>query len=342
VKPLVLAFVMLLACMRLGSAQECPPQPVIVTVLNARGLPIPDLPASAFKASSGGKTVSVTSASLRSDPSTRTYVLLDVGATMGGFGAQGIDKWKMARAAAADFLNVAPAQAEISLSTFSATIERTFQSSDGRKAMQDWLDSPESMRAAGLKGKAAIYRAILETAKAMEPAHPGDSIFVITDAHNDKTFSMSANVSEGMALRGIRLFSFVLDDSHRADNGIAAGGISQSTPLPNPDAKILTELVRRSGGLGYALYPGGNNISRSFGLSYNYDDRTRQNVQSSVAEIEIAISHFYILSVSLRSDARGLQDWQLEIVDEQGEKRKDVIVSYPARLPGCVSEAAPH
>jgi hypothetical protein len=330
-----LVFMALLASLRLGDAQTCPPQPVIVTVLDAHGLPIPGLPASSFRASSRGKPLSVLSASLRSDLTTRTCVLLDVGATMGGFGAQGIDKWKIARGAATDFLNVAPLQAQISLSTFSATIERTFESSAGRKALQDWLDNPESLRTSGLKGKAAIYRAILETAKGMEPAHPGDSILVITDGRNDRSFSMAADVSDELASRGIRLFAFVLDDSHRADDGITAGGISESTPLPNPDAKILSELVKASGGLGYTLYPGGNTIGQSFGLSYNYDDRTHQNVQSSISEIEIAISHFYILSVDLSGDARGPQDWQLEVVDDQGMRRKDVIVAYPARIAGC-------
>jgi hypothetical protein len=313
---------------------------VIVTVLNARGLPIFDLPASAFKASSRGKAVSVLSASMRRDLSTRTSVLLDVGATMGGLGAQGIDKWKIARGTAADFLNLAPLQAEISFSTFSATIEKTFPNSDGRKAMQDWLDSPESVRASGLRGKAAIYRAILEAAKAMEPVRPGDSIFVITngrndDGRNDKNVSIPANMADELASRGIRLFSFVLDDSRRADNGIAAGGVSESAPVPNPDAKILSGIVRSSGGLGYTLYPGGNKIGQSFGLSYSDDDRTRQNVRASVSEIEIAMSHYYILSIGLPGDARGLRDWQLDVVDEQGAKRKDVIIAYPARIAAC-------
>ncbi|HTW59679.1 MAG TPA: vWA domain-containing protein [Terriglobales bacterium] len=335
-----LLFVALLACVRLGSAQACAPQAVIVTVLNERGLPILDLPASSFRATSRGKSVSVLSASLRSDPSTRTYVLLDMSATMGGFGAQGIDKWKIARVAAADFLNVAPPQAEISLSTFSAAIEKTFQSNAGRKAMQDWLDSPESMRASGLKGKAAIYRAILETAKSMEPAHPGDSIFMITDGRNDEASPMAASVSDELTNRGIRLFSFVLDDSRRADDGIAAGAISESAPLPNPDAKILSALVKGAGGVGYTLYPGGSKIGQSFGASYNYDERTRQNVQASISEIEIAISHFYILSIALPGDVRGLQDWQLEVVDERGMKRKDVIVAYPAKIAGCQDSPA--
>jgi hypothetical protein len=323
-----------------ANAQTCAPQAVIVDVLNARGLPVPDLPVSSFKASSRGKPVSVLSASLRSDPSTRVHVLLDMGGSMGGLGAQGIDKWKIAREAAAAFLNLAPPQAEISLSTFSATIARTFQSSDGRKAMQDWIESPESMRASELKGKAAIHQVIIETAKAMEPVHPGDSIFVITDGVNDRNFSMAASVSDELAARGIRLFEFMLDDSRRADNGIAAGGVSASAPVPNPDAKELSEVVRGSGGLGYTLLPGGRKIGQSFGASYDYDERTRQNVRTSVSEIEIAISNFYILTAGQPNnahgnDARGLVDFQLEVVDAQGKKRKDVNLTYPARIPGC-------
>jgi hypothetical protein len=258
---------------------------------------------------------------------------------MGDLGPQGIDKWKMARAAAADFLNIAPPQAEIFLSTFSATIAKAFPNSNGRKAMQDWLDSAESMRVSELKGKAAIYRAIVETAKAMDPVRAGDSIFVITDGTNDRNFSMAANVSDELSSRGVRLFSFVLDDSRRADEDIAAGTITASAPPPNPDTKELSRLVKGSGGLGYTLYPGGRKIGQSFGASYDYDDRTRQNIRTSVSEIEIAISNFYILTFSQPNDTHGLLDFQLEVLDAQGRKRKDAIVTYPARISGCQAGA---
>ncbi len=317
-----------------GYGQSCP-QAVIVNVLNARGLPIPDLPASSFKASSHGKRVTVLSASLRSDPSTRTYVLLDMGTSMSGIGAQGIDKWKIARGAAADFLNVAPPQAEISMAMFSDTVDRKFLSRNERQAMTDWLNGPESLRASGLKGNSAIYRTIVETAKTMQPARPGSSIFLISDGVNDKTFPMTANVDDELESSGIRLFSFMLDDSHPAESGIAAGGLSESVPPPNPDAKKVSELVRRSGGLGYTLYPGGNRVGQSFGVSYEYDERMHQNVRASVSEIEIAISNFYILSLSLPDDARRIEDFQFEVVDAQGKVRKDAIVAFPARIPGC-------
>lgn len=335
----IFSLVTLLAVAIFVDAQACAPQAVIVGVINARGLPIADLPASSFRASSQGKPVSVLSASLRSDPSTRTYVLLDMGVTMGGFEAQGIDQWKIARGAAADFLNVAPPQAEIYFSTFSDAIKKTFHGKDGRQAVQDWLNGPDSMRASALKGWAAIHRTIIETAKAMEPAHPGDSIFVITDGRNDRRVAMASSVADELESRGIRLFSFMLDDSRVVDSGIAAGGLVESTPLPNPDATELSALAKGSGGLGYTLYPGGRMIGKSFGAAYDYDDRTQQNVRSSVAEIEIAISNFYILAIGLPDDSRGLVDFQLEVVDAQGRKRKDAIVTYPARIPGCQAGA---
>ena len=324
-----------------ASAQSCGSQSVIVDVLNTHGLPITDLSASSFKATSHGKAVTVLSAGLRSDPSTRTYLLLDMGGTMGGMGAQGIDKWKIARAAVSEFLAAAPPQAEISLTTFSDTMRRKFPSSDGRQAMTDWLNSPASLRASVLQGKSAIHRTILETARAMEPTRTGDSIFVVTDGRNDKTFSMTVSVADELAAHGIRLFSFVLDDSRHADNGIAAGGMTESGGPPNPGAKELSELVRGSGGVGYTLYPGGRRVGQSFGGgSYEYDDRTQQNVRASVSEIEIAISNFYILSISLTDEARQLEDFRLEVVDAQGRARKDVIASFPSRISGCSAAAA--
>jgi hypothetical protein len=318
-----------------GYGQSCGPQALVVNILSARGLPIPGLSASSFRASSHGKAANVLSASLRNDPSTRTYVLLDTGSTMGGLGAQGIDKWKIARAAASEFLATAPPQAEISLETFSDIVGRRFPSSGGREVMAEWLNGAESLRASELKGKSAIHRTILETAEAMEPARPGDSIFVVTDGRNDNNLSMTARVADELASHGIRLFSFVLDDSRRADNGITAGGMIESSGPPNPGAKELFDLVKDSGGVGYTLYPGGNRVGQSFGVSYEYDERTHQNVRASVTEIEIAISNFYILTVGLLDHTRGLQDFQLQLVDARGKQKKDMILTFPTRIPGC-------
>jgi hypothetical protein len=325
------------ACAPFVGAQACSPRDVIVTVLDAHGLPIPNLGASNFKTFYRGKPVTPLSAIFRSDPATRTLLLLDTAASMGGLGAQGIDKWKIARTTASEFLLAAPPQAEVSLFTFSADVGKTFHSIDGRKAMEDWLGTAESQHGASLSGKAALHRTLLEMVKTLEPARAGDAIYLVSDGRNDIKLSMASSVAEELQSSGVRLFSFALNDAGESDlYSVDEGEHSESSPPPSAGPKELADLVRVSGGLEFTLHPGGNRIGQSFGTtSYNYDEKSRQAARFAANEFETAISNFYVLSVGLPEDARGLADWQVEIVDGQGKKRKDVTLGYPSRIPGC-------
>jgi hypothetical protein len=333
--PLLVVFLFLL---RLSNAQTCSHN-TIVNVLDAHGLPISNLAGSNFKAFYRGKPVAILSASFRSDPTTRTFLLLDTAASMGGNGAQGINKWKIARSAASEFLLAVPPETEVSLFTFSATVEKTFSSKDGRKPMQDWVDSPESLKAFSHRGKAALHRTLLEMVMALEPNRPGDSIYVITDGRNDDKFSMASNVADELQSNGVRLFSFALDDVSGSDYySLDEGQHTSSVPPPSAGPSELAGLVRSSGGLEFTLHPGGNRIGQSFGtMSYDYSERSRQAVRVAGNEFEAAISNFYILTVGLPEDARGLADLKIEVVDARGRQRKDVTVGYPSRIPGCAA-----
>jgi hypothetical protein len=318
-------------------AQSCT-RSVIVTVLDAHGLPISNLAASNFKTFYQGKPLPPLSVSFRSDPAVRTLLLLDTGASMGGLGPQGIAKWKLARVAAGEFLLVAPPQAEVSFFTFSATVGKTFNSSEGRKSMQDWLASPDSIRGTSLNGKAALHRTVLEMARTLEPARPGDSIYVISDGRNDPKLSMEPSVAEELQSKGARLFSFALNDAGESDQySIEEGEHTETFPPPSPGPKELADLVRDSGGLELTLYPGGGRIGLSFSkTSYDYNEKSQQAARIAASTFETAISNFYVLTVRLPEGARGLGDWQVEMVDGRGKTRKDLTLAYPRRIPGCV------
>jgi hypothetical protein len=324
-----------------ANAQECASQNVIVNVIDPHGLPVSNLSAKNFKASSNSQPLDVVSANFVNAPATRTFVLLDTDASMGGFGAQGVDKWKIARAAASEFLGAADPKANVSLLAFSETAGKQFSSSDGRQPMLDWLNTSASLRSSSLNGKTALDRTLLETARAIRPIHLGDAVYVITDARNNPKDSIAECIADELQSSGVRLYSFVLDDVAGADqNGI--NGVTSTTTLPPPAGlKELTNLVRGSGGFGYTMHPMGARVGQSFsGNSYHYDDRTRQTVRVAAYEIEAAITNFYILTVGLPPHSPKLENWKLEVVDDQGKERKNLSLGYPGRLAGCAANPA--
>jgi hypothetical protein len=62
-------------------------------------------------------------------------------------------------------------------------------------------------------------------------------------------------------------------------------------------------------------------------------DRDRLGVALDRGYDEMA--QFYEVAVELSSGLKKERRWDLEIVDEQGKRRKDVKVYYPRELPAC-------
>jgi hypothetical protein len=311
-----------------GKAQACPPQYVIVDALDAKGIPITDLAAENFKALHRGQALNIVSASFRQDPSTRTIVLLDTSTTMGGFGAQGINKWRIAWSAASEFISTAPPQASVSLFTFSEAIGHMFKNSDGRQAMKDWLNSREAMGTTFLKGTKALYRTLPDVLKEMTPPLPGDAIYLVTDGREFTDGATVARAAGELQSRGVRLFGFVLDD------------VTQAMPRAGLGAGEVSDLIQDSGGLGVTWSPGGRlNIGTTFSpKSFEYDDTTLRGIRATDYRIEAAITNFYVLGVVPSASASAAEDWKLEVVDGQGKKRNDVFLAYPGKLQGCAGK----
>lgn len=143
------------------AGQSCPPHAVIVDVLDAHGLPIPNLTSANFIASHKDQPLSISSASFRTDPSVRTAVLLS-----------DIAPPKIAKSAALEFISTAPPQAPISMFTFFTTIEQRFNSSEGRKPTGDWLNANQTS-SPSRKGSSDLTRSLLMIVKAMEKSVVG-------------------------------------------------------------------------------------------------------------------------------------------------------------------------
>jgi Mg-chelatase subunit ChlD len=322
----ILPFALLLACAN-SVGQSCPPHYVIVSAFDQAGRPVTDLGASNFRASRRKHTLDVLSASFRRDPSFRVVLVLDAGGSMAGR-HRGEDKWEIARTAALEFLSAAPPQAQISLITFAGTTDYQFDSSGGRKPIEDWLNGEETLESKAFKGKTSLYSTLLDTVKSLEPAHPGDAIYVVSDGYDKGDADRSAVAAE-LRSSGVRLFTFLLNDATVIPLGV--------TPPTE-----LHEMARASGGLAFRLKEetaGSGWAGSGFVPHYSYQ-KMAGFARNASHWVEGAIIDFYVLSIQEHDGSSGAGEWKLEVVDSQGRERKDVVLAYPAAIRGCHGSAS--
>ena len=314
-------------------AQSCPPRLVNVEVLDDHNLPVAGLTPANFKASHDRQPLNVLSATFRAEPAVRTVVLLSEMAPP-----------QIARPAVLEFISTAPPQAPISMFTFSTGIERRFNSSEGRQPMKDWLVQGEGQ--SSRKGFSGLAQVLLTIIKAMEPAHTGDAIYVVTGNADPSFFELGNKLSPPMMtdlaneLRssGIRLFVLVLEViPHRAWDVIQPDNNLITAPYVPKGPPALADLVRVSGGLSLNWYPGTKSVS--FGPSFEYNDRMRAAIHESSRAFQSAISNFYQLTVDSVGLSPAPEDWNLEVVDSQGKKLKKVTLAYPSKIGGCSAAA---
>lgn len=302
-------------------------QTVIANALGTNGLPIKSLETGDFKAVHRGKPLAVLASGFRSDPSVRITILLDTSASMAFDGGRESIKWKIARDAVIDFVSSAPAQARVSLLTFSSKIVRRFDSADGRAPIENWLQSGDVRRASEVKGMTALYATISEALAGLKPAYPGDAIYVVTDGGDTEGKESVSNVIRELQDTGVRLFALLLNDS-----------------LGNhPSARDLYNLAKASGGLTFVVNPftaGTGWAGSGFHDQYEYNEEKARAVEADARWALAAITHFYVLVVNGVEGLSRPDDWELGLDGPYADRRKEITLTYPNKLGGCIAQSA--
>ena len=322
---------LLIACVNSGlAAQErdnCQQRAVIVNVLDRRGIPVKGLLKDNFKASFRGHPVNILSNSYTSGPR-RIVILLDVSASMTG--DVGAKKWAIARSAVQGLVASAPSKTNIFLITFAEKIEQQLDATFDRQAITNWLNAPSTSDPKTLKGHTALFAAIMEAFKRLEPTQPGDAIFVVTDGGENKSMISGKQVRRQLQTSGVRLFTFLLKSwfpSSEEDSG----------------ATELEKMVRSSGGFEIGLSSLSDiTVSTTVSSRWHYDERAISLVGAAMQILNTQISNFYVVTVALPESPRKPARWRLEAVDLQGRKMKGLRLTYPHELDTCISELDQH
>ena len=312
----------LLAFRFLSLAQTAPNQSsrcLLVNVLDRNGSAVRTLTKDNFRAKVNGHPAAVVETDYSLAPR-RIVLLLDISGSMAG-GTEKNKKWQIAREALEDLIAETPADVKVALLTFSSQVHDVFDFSQSRSSIAAWLKE-EPRRRAEIKGRTALYDAVLAATKLLEPTRSGDAIYIITDGGDNSSQISETGIRKLLLQSRIRLFVFLL---------------AEQSPFQPEESRrdYLMELSRATGGFvfGVAGHAAGASFLPSWDFEYDYNERTREKIRLYTQVLNIQVNGFYTLQLEAHLQPNKLRKVSLEIVDGRGQPRKDIAFTYSTLLP---------
>jgi hypothetical protein len=273
----------------------------IVNVRDPQGKLVPGLHPASFQATLRGQPVKILSATLQSQP--RVVLLLDVSGSIN----RDNHNFALARFAAGNFVTTS-AVPHVALVLFSNRILATLRfDAQPKEMLQKLADLNDG------QGYTAAFDSLMYSASLFDAPRPGDAVYFISDGGDNRSKFRSKDVEKHFQSEDIRLFSFILWQ----------GGQSVEEQAGLYDLKHLAEVT-------------GGSIAN---VKRDESAKGREWLKASLLRTYDTMKNFYQLEVELPSNADTRHQWELQVVDEHGKKRKDVEVTYARNLPGCTAES---
>jgi VWA domain containing CoxE-like protein len=283
------------------SADSCLSPHIIVNVVDKQGKIVPGLASESFQVRAGDQTVMVKSA-LASAGTQRVVLLVDISGSI----SKSQHVWDIARVAAGNLLVAAPSTLRVALVLFSDRIIDTIGFDRPAPDIVERLAKLENG-----KGSTAILDSIDYSIKLLQPAGHGDAIYIISDGGENASKSHGSDVERELVAQGVRLFAFILQPK-------APFATPEEAAAPN----LLVELTKVSGG---AV------VDEDSVAALDSQPKLSAVLHSGYEQM----AHFYDLQLSIPDRGKKKERLRLDIIDQDGKKRKDVSVSYPQYLLPC-------
>jgi len=314
---ILLSVLMLPALLSSGFAQQSAPSPpptssAVVNVLNAHGNAIRNLSKENFRLRVNGKPVALVDARYTVAPR-RIVVVLDLSGSM----VEEKPTWQIAHDAVEDLLVQTPTDVSIAMLTFANTVRDRFDFRQSRPAIAKWLsEGPGQRPKLKQPAKTALFDAILEALKLLDPIQPGDAIYAITDGGENASKASTGRTKIALRQSGVRLFAFLLDEALPAD-------VTRR--------KSFLEMVDDSGGFVLGLAGRQKPDSASWDVEYVYDKDSRKRITAYTEELNVQVNGFWMLEFVNPSSNKDSKI-NLEVVGDTGKSMKDVWITYPRRI----------
>jgi hypothetical protein len=232
-------------------------------------------------------------------------------------------KWWIAREALQDLLAETPSDVSIALLTFSDQVHDVFDFSQNRISIAEWLKQGEHHgRDDRVRGRTAIFDALLAATKIFGSERPGDAIYIITDGGDNSSHVFATNIRKLLLQSGIRLFIFLFADQRWP-------GQTQS------GTDSLMEIARASGGFvfGISPRPSGVDFLPSWSFAFDANEHILDKIKTYTQALNIQVNGFYTLSFDSPIPPGKARKVALALVDHSGKPRKEMAFTYSSILP---------
>ena len=254
-----------------------------------------------FRARIGDQDATVQSARTQSGIR-RVVLLVDLSGSMRGQNGT----WGIARAAAGNLLIAGPSTLQVALVLFSDHIIDTIGFDRPASDIVERLAKLERG-----KGQTATIDALAYASSLLSPSNPGDVVYLITDGGENASKTPRQDVEKSFLSKRIRLFALVVADRYLY------------TPEEATSVGLLPELARMSGGRSIDLV-----------LKSSFKD-TQPEMAADLNHIYDEMSQFYQLQLVIDHPWPKKERLRMDVVDQNGKKRKDLTLAFPEYLLPC-------
>lgn len=301
-------------------AQESSPLPdarsLVVNVLDQHGIAIRDLTKENFLLRLNGKPTVLLAAKYSLAPR-RVVVLLDRSGSMAG--GNRTDRWALVREAVMDLLRQTPNDVPIAMLPFTNVVRDRFDFSQSRVAISKWLNEGpgEQPNLKSKENRTALFDAILEGLRVLQPVQPGDAIYAITDGGDNASHSSQPQTKTALLESGVRLFV------------LCPTSLGGRTIEENEGRDLLSQTARDTGGFAFDVV---NEFAGDSDFEHFFNDGNRAKVKEYTEELNVQVHGFWTLQLEAPTSSKPAK-LMLEIVDGAGKARKDLVLTYPRFLP---------
>jgi hypothetical protein len=210
---------------------------------------------------------------------------------------------------------------EIGLATFSESLNMLVPPTTDRTKIRDQIESmfpPSGIQLPLKNRRTALWDALRDSVKLLDPHQIGDVIFVITDGMDNRSKADASEAADSLLAEGIRLFTLQVMDQH------------QFYPFRhiNDDAYVaLSKVAVQTGGLPVVPQPGSADPPVKGRmppwLRHDLDLQYRQ------------ILYFFRFDVTLSQPLDKQREWKISVVTPDKAVKRNFELNYQKLLLPC-------